>query len=148
VIAKLKLYFDVCCSKKLPRELLEFYKTDYPGLETRHHSEDWDANTADPVWLDALKAEGWMPITCDQGKDKKTESLPLICKNKQLTHIVFSSTLLRKGATAQKNAIIHVWEQIFFLDKYPPGTQVKLGEKGGKEGAPPKYVLIPKLISN
>jgi hypothetical protein len=89
--------------------------------------------------------KGWIVITCDHGKDKKKERLPLICKAWKITHIALSPTLLRKGPTHQKNAIVSVWEEIFDLDKYPAGTQVVLGENGTARSGATRFALRPKL---
>jgi hypothetical protein len=145
VIQPLKLYSDVCCSKRLPLDLLALYKPQYPDLEARHLLEGHKTDAADSDWLAPLRDKGWIVITCDHGKDKKKERLPLICRAWKITHIALSPTLLRKGPTHQKNAIVSVWEEIFDLDKYPAGTQVVLGENGTARSGATRFALRPKL---
>jgi len=129
----LKLLFDECCSPRLPRELREFYQRDYPGLQIRHLLDDWSAGTPDSEWLEGLRRDpSWIVITKDAGKNSVPEKLPLICREWGITHIVFTSGIIKKGFVTQKNAIAGVWEQLFHLHRLPPGTQVKLGESSQK----------------
>ena len=131
--AGLKLFFDECCSPRLPRELRDFYQRDYPGLQIRHLMEDWTAGTPDSQWLDALRQDpSWIVITKDAGKNSAQEKLPLICREWGITHIVFTAGIISKGFVTQKNAIAGVWEQLFQLHCLPPGSQVKLGESSQK----------------
>lgn len=145
MIRPLRLYFDACCSKKLPPELLEFYRIDYPDLETAHLLDHYACDTEDSKWLDRFQSGGWIVITCDRGRDKKKERLPLICRSRGITHIAFTATLLKKGPTAQKTALVAVWSEILHLDKYPPGTQVVLGESGTTKDGAVRYKLRAKL---
>ena len=144
MIDRLKLYFDVCCSTRLPTELLAFYGPHYPLLETRHLLQDHKGDCGDSDWLRPIREDGWVPVTCDRGRDKKKERLPLICKEWKITHIAFSSTLLNKGPTAQKNAIGAVWEELFHLDQYPAGSQMRLGEAGTSKSGAIRYALRVK----
>ena len=79
-------------------------------------------------------------ITCDQGRDKKKEKLPEICKRLGITHVAFSSELIRKGVTEQKNAVVAVWNEILLLPRLSAGTQVKLCSHQIKGGIN-KYAL-------
>jgi hypothetical protein len=131
--AGLKLFFDECCSPRLPRELRDFYQRDYPALQIRHLMDDWTAGTPDSQWLEALRQDpSWIVITKDAGKNSAQEKLPLICREWGITHIVFTSRIISKGFVTQKNAVAGVWEQLFQLHRLPPGTQVKLGETNQK----------------
>ncbi len=141
MIQRLKLYFDACCSTRLPVDVLAFYAANYPGLETRHLFQDARPDTADPAWLQRIHQDGWIVVTCDRGRDRKTFPLPLACAALGITHIAFSPTLLNKGFTAQKNALAAVWESLFHLDQYPPGTQVRLGENGTARDGTTRYSL-------
>lgn len=150
---ELKLFFDVCCSPLLPRELLAFYSPDYPGLQVMHLLDKFRQSSADSRWLASLqKDKSWIVITCDQGRDKKKEKLPEICKRLGITHVAFSSELIRKGVTEQKNALVAVWTEILLLSRLPPGTQVKLCShqiRGGinKYGLRVRGVSISTLLS-
>lgn len=129
----LKLLFDECCSRRLARELHEFYHRDYPGLEIRHVLDDWSAGTPDSEWLKTLRADStWIVITKDAGKNAAPEKLPLICLAWGITHVLFTSGIIQKGFLTQKNALAGVWEKLFLLHRLPPGSQVKLGEASSK----------------
>lgn len=145
MIERLKLYFDACCSTRLPVDLLAFYRADYPNLEMRHLFQDALPNTADPDWIGRLRGHDWIVVSCDRGRDRKTFPLPLACRMAQITHILFSPTLAHKGPTAQKNALVAVWEFLFALDRYPPGTQLRLGESGRSRDGGVRYNLLPHL---
>jgi hypothetical protein len=141
LIERLKLYFDVCCSKRLPPELLEFYGPHYPGLETRHLLQDYRNNSPDSEWLSPLKAGDWIVISCDRGCDGSKEQLPRICLAWQITHVLFTATLLHKGPAAQKNALAAVWEELFLLDTHPRGSRFSLGENGRTRDGAVRYSL-------
>ncbi len=125
-------------------ELLAFYQPNYPTLETRHLLDGYGTSAADPEWLEPLRDKGWVAVTCDRGRDRKKERLPLICKSWGITHVAFTATLLNKGPTAQKNALAAVWKDLFHLDQYPPGTQVVLGEAGHSKTGATRYALKVK----
>lgn len=129
----LKLLFDECCSRRLPRELLAFYQRDHPDLQMRHLMDDWTPGTPDSQWLEALRDDpSWIVVTKDAGKNSAPEKLPLICREWGITHVVFTAGIISKGFASQKNAIAAVWEQLFLLHRLPPGSQVKLGEASRK----------------
>lgn len=126
---RLRLFFDECCSVRLAREIGAFYRNDYPQLEIMHLFEKWPAGTADPQWLEYIRENpDWVIITKDAGAKSTHNKLPMICREWGITHVVFTSGLIQKGFLAQKNALVGVWEQLFYLKHLPPGTQVKLGE--------------------
>jgi hypothetical protein len=141
---RLKLYFDVCCSKRLPPDLLEFYGPHYPGLETRHLLQDFRTDSHDSEWLLPLKDGDWVVFSCDRGCDGHKERLPLICREWKITHVLFTSTLLMKGPTAQKNAIGSMWENIISLPGHPRGTEFILGENGRTKDGAVRYSLRQK----
>jgi hypothetical protein len=145
VIEPLKLYFDACCSTRLAVDLLAFYSPDYPTLQTRHLFQDERPDTADPAWIEKLKGKGWIIVSCDRGRDRKTFPLPLACAQAKITHVLFSPTIQNKGPTAQKNALAAVWPSLFRLDEYPPGTQMRLGENGRTRAGVIRYSIAPYL---
>jgi hypothetical protein len=129
----LKLLFDECCSRRLARELHDFYHRDYPELEIRHVLDDWAAGTPDSQWLETLREDSsWIVITKDAGRNSAQEKLPLICREWGITHVVFTPGIISKGFASQKNAIAGIWEQLFHLHRLPPGSQVRLGESSQK----------------
>ena len=141
MIQPLKLYFDNCCSDRLPVELRLIYSPAHPTLETRHLKQDELPSTADRDWLGKIQRQGWVVITCDRGQDRKTYPLPLACKELGITHVAFSPKLLTKGFQAQKHALMAVWDELFLLDRYPAGTQVRLGEDGVTKDGEIRYAL-------
>jgi len=134
----LKLLFDECCSKRLPKELREFYRIDHPDIILRHLMEDWDAGTPDPDWLAPLREDrSWIVVTKDSGTHSPDHKLPLICREWGITHVAFTGGIIRCGYTEQKQALTAVWRWLFQLHRLPPGTQVKLGQiqrKGNVSG--------------
>ncbi len=144
MIEPLKLYFDACCSKQLPPELLAFFGPDYPTFQAAHVLDHHGQQTDDSDWLSPLREQSWLPVTSDHGENRKKERLPLICQAWGIRHIVMTATLIRKGPTVQKRAIVAVWDGIFQLDRYPPGTQVMLGEAGISKTGVVRYALRVK----
>lgn len=137
----LRLLFDECCSPRLPRELREFYRIDYPDLELRHLMQDWAPGTPDPDWLAPLREDrSWIVITKDAGTKSADHKLPMICREWGITHVAFTGGIINGGYTEQKNALTAVWKQLFLLHQLPPGTQVKLG-RGQSRGNPFAFEL-------
>jgi len=72
----LKLFFDECCSKRLPGKIIELYKEDYPDIQIKHLTELVEKGTDDPDWLLILEQDkDWIVITTDRGKDPKKPKL-------------------------------------------------------------------------
>jgi hypothetical protein len=127
--APLRLLFDECCSKRLPRELFEFYRIDHPDMVLRHLMENFAPGTPDPDWLAPLREDRtWIVITKDAGVKSPDHKLPLICREWGITHVVFTGGIIGGGYAVQKQALAAVWPQLFLLHRLPPGTQVKLGQ--------------------
>jgi hypothetical protein len=132
---ELKLLFDECCSRRLPVELRQFYAIDYPGIEFRHLMQDWAPGTPDFDWLAPLREDrSWIVITKDAGKNSSMEKLPIICRGWGITHVTFTASIIDAGFTEQKNALVGIWRQLFYLGQLPAGTQVKLGYSQGRGG--------------
>jgi hypothetical protein len=124
----LKLYFDACCSKSIPIELKVFFKDEFPDLETKHVLDRYPQSTDDSVWLADLREDrSWIVVTCDRGCDKSKERLPVICREWNITHILFTPALLKMGKLAQKQALVTVWRDIVRLHELRAGTLLKLG---------------------
>lgn len=145
----MRLYFDECCSKRLARELKEFYAVEYPSLETAHVLDNYNAGTGDSDWLKPLRdQEPWIVITQDHGRDAKKEKLPVICKELGVTHVAFSSAIIDGGYTVHKAALVAVWGWLAELHKLPPGTHARL-TVGMAKGGVKRYELRVdgKLVS-
>ena len=144
MIARLKLYFDNCCSRRLPGEILAEKALECPGLEVRHLTEDHIPSSEAPDWIPKIKAGAWVIVTCDRGRDRKTQPLPQICAQEGVTNVVFSSTLLHKGPLAQKSALLAVWNDLLWmLPESPRGTQIRLGESGTTNSGVTRYKCRP-----
>src|SRR6266478_5775442 len=137
----MRLYFDECCSRRMARELKEFFSSDYPDLETAHVLDSYDQGAHDRKWLQVLQDDrSWIVITQDHGKDPKKEKLPVICQQLGITHVAFSPIIIKSGYSIQKMALVTVWPQLYELSRLPKGTHVRLTMIQGKGGVP-RYVL-------
>ena len=135
----LKLLFDECCSKRLPRDLQSLY----PDIQTRHVLDNYSPSTADSVWLELLRNDkSWLVVTKDLGRDPKKERLHLICREWKITHLAFTAALISAGGEAHKNALISVWSQLSLLQTLPGGTRVKLGFGKMKAGVQTHVLII------
>jgi hypothetical protein len=140
----MRLYFDECCCRRLPRELKEFFAIDYPDLITAHVLDFYEAGAWDSRWLDPLKEDkSWIVITQDLGRNPNKEKLPVICRSLGITHIGFSPAIISSGYSVQKAALVTIWPQLVNLAKLPLGTHVRLSIVHGKGGIP-RYELIVK----
>jgi hypothetical protein len=93
----MQLYFDECCSRRLPGDLKTFFAADYPDLTTAHVLDYYQPGALDSAWLEPLKTDKkWIVITQDLGRDPKKEKLPIICKQLGITHVGFAPIIIRE----------------------------------------------------
>ncbi len=129
----LRLFLDECCSSRLVEDLRGFFAIDYPDTEIIHLAKSFPRGTDDSVWLSQLDPE-WIVVTKDVGRAANSK-LPVICKARGITHVVFTAAVINAGYSAQKAALAACWEQLFLLRKLPGGTAVKLGFENKCSGA-------------
>ena len=84
----LRLFLDECCSSRLVEDLKGFFAIDYPGTEIIHLGKSFPLGTDDSVWLSQLDPD-WIVVTQDKGRAANSK-LPLICKARGITHVVFT----------------------------------------------------------
>ena len=131
----IKLFFDECCSKKLPGKIREVYQEDYPEIQTKHLTEFFLAGTDDLDWLSILEQDKeWIVITSDRGKDPKKPKLPLICPKIGITHISMTPALVADGYPAHKQALLSLWPEIMRIPLVPKGTRIGLGYRMVNKG--------------
>lgn len=132
----LKLFFDECCSPRLPRKLVEIYIEDYPGIQTQHLTDLFKGGTDDADWLKTLEQDkDWVVITADRGRDSKRPKLPIVCSALGITHISMTPALQEAGYSEHKQAMLCVWPQIVKVPFIPKGTKVSLGYHMVNKGA-------------
>lgn len=129
----LRLFLDECCSFRLVQDLKSFFAIDYPDTEIIHLAKSFSRGTDDAVWLSQLGPE-WIVVTKDVGRAAGSK-LPVICRAKAITHVVFTAAVINAGYSAQKAALASCWEQLFLLRQLPGGTCVKLGFENKSSGA-------------
>jgi hypothetical protein len=135
VSQSLKLIFDECCSKRLARKIVEIYEECYPGLQTKHLSDLCKPGTNDEDWIPMLeKDKEWIILTADRGKDAKKQKLQVICSRFGITHIAFTSAVMRDGYKAQKQALLCVWPQIMRVPLIARPKRVSLGYRMFNKG--------------
>jgi hypothetical protein len=114
----------------LVAELLAFYQQDYPNLQIKHLTEFTRADAPDPDWVRMLASESteWVVITADRGvNSRRSQKLPLTCRQYHIRHILFTGTLLSRGTLHHKQAIVSVWLDIVDFCGEAPGSCAKLG---------------------
>ena len=125
----IKLFFDVCLSKKLPKVIQSVYGEDHPDLILKHLTEYFQASDDDGDWLPLLKEGGWIVITADRGRESKKTQLPLLCSHLQITHVSMTPAFHRSGYAIHRHALLSLFPQLTCLDLLPVGTRVSLGFK-------------------
>lgn len=141
----MRLYFDECCSRRLAKELQEFFRADYPELETAHILDFYRAGTWDSTWLKPLQDDpSWIVITQDLGADPKKEKLPVICQKLGITFIAFGPAINHGGYSLQKRALVAVWGQMKTVETLPRGTRVKI-EMQQARGGGERYFLSARI---
>jgi hypothetical protein len=77
---QVKLFFDACLSKKLPRVIQSVYGEDFTGIQIKHLTDYFQQDDDDGDWLPLLEQDkDWIVITADRGKDPKKAKLPVLC---------------------------------------------------------------------
>lgn len=125
-----KLFFDNCLSKKLPKVIHAVYSEDSPDLQVKHLTDYFMADDDDGEWLPLLEADkGWIVITADRGKDPKKEKLPILCSQMKITHVSMTPALHNAGFAAHRHAILSLFPQFVCLGMLPKGTRVSLAHR-------------------
>lgn len=131
----MKLYFDECCSRKLPKEIKDHFSADHADLETSHVLDFYDRATAESTWLQPLNEDrAWIVITNDHGRNSKKEKFHTVCKTLGITYVVLTPALINAGYAEHCNALVAVWPDLLMLHTLPPGTRVSLGFDDSKDG--------------
>jgi len=90
----------------------------------------------DPSWISKLDENEFIIISGDRGNKKPR--LPQICREKQITHIILSSTVHHSSRFERARAIIMLWPHLLETFEAPSGSRFQI-EKSGVD-----YALIPK----
>lgn len=134
-MSPLRLFFDECCSPRLVKKLAELNAAKCPGLEINHLSDFFKRGDPDDKWLTLLKKKGeWIVVSADRGHQTKGAKLPMVCRKLEITHLLFSSVLVKGGYTVQESVMIQIWGEITKLPLSPQGTQLTLSGKKGPTG--------------
>jgi PIN domain-containing protein len=127
---QIKLFFDACLSKKLPRLILSVFGEDYENLQVKHLTDYFQQNDDDGDWLPLLEQDkDWIVITADRGKDPKKEQLPVLCSQLGISHIAMTPSFHQSGYLTHKHAVLSLFPQIICMGHLPKGTKVTMGFK-------------------
>lgn len=136
----IRFLFDECL---LGRHTVERELTDSLALfgaeaDLAHLFSKFASGTADSEWIPQIANEGgWIVVTCDRGKNsKKSEKLPLICRDLEVTHVVLSAAIQKRSAYCRVMAISACWRQLIAAADAPKGTGFAITMRIGKDGIP------------
>ena len=110
------LYTGISCLLKLATDR---------NLQTTHLQDSLRSGLRDEDWIPKLKDEGWIVISADRGSRgsrSKGKSLPLVCRDNRITHVLISGSLHNRKQVEKACAILHVRDHLFELDSEPPGS--------------------------
>ena len=125
---EIKLFFDVCLSKKLPRIITAVYGEDFSGLQVKHLTDYFQQDDDDGDWLPVLERDkDWIVITADRGRDNKKEKLPVLCSQLGISHISMTPNFHNAGFLTHKHAVLSLFPQILCVRNLPKPTKVSLG---------------------
>ena len=80
----------------------------------------------DQEWVPKLRAEGWVVISADRGKQCGGAKLPQVCAAHEVTHVLLSSALHQMQQFEKMRAILSCWPQLCQLHQEPNGTRFRL----------------------
>jgi hypothetical protein len=140
----LKIFFDECCSDRFVEKLRDSFGASHEGLEIVHLSDYFKRGSSDDEWAAVLEGGGWIVISADRGRRTKGTKLPPLCVELEITHILFSPTLVRAGYAAQEQVLVCAWPDIVKLTNLPGGTRLMLGMNKPKPGHPITHILSVK----
>lgn len=92
----------------------------------------------DDQWIKKLDTGDCIIITGDQGHSKPR--LPLVCKEKNITHITLSANVHHSNKFERARAIIALWPHILQTFHASPGSRFQIQQNSAKNG----YNLVPK----
>lgn len=92
----------------------------------------------DDKWIKKIDEGDCIVISGDQGHGKPR--LPLICKQKNITHIILSPNVHHSTRFDRARAILALWPHILETFNAPPGSRFQLQQDSTKKG----YVLKSK----
>ena len=77
-----------------------------------HLLDFYNKGVEDRVWIEQIKANGWLPITADKGASGNGEKLPRVCRALGLVHIIYGPAIHRRSADLKATALAAVWLQV------------------------------------
>jgi hypothetical protein len=103
--------------------------------ELTHLFQKFSPGTLDSIWISQIAAEGgWIVVTSDRGaKSKKSERLPLICRELRVTHVVLSRGLHKRSAYFRTLANSSSWRQLLDAAEAAKGTGFSLSMSTAKK---------------
>lgn len=98
------------------------------GCEFAHILDNFQSGTHDDVWIPAMKGKGYVVISTDSGRNRPLTGgkLPQLCRENEITHILFSPRLHQLPARDKIAALVLVWDQIMDVPTEVPGTRFSL----------------------
>lgn len=134
----IRFLFDECCIGRctVERELRQSLALFGAEAELAHVLNAFPMGTPDAEWMQQIAAEGgWIIISSDRGKScRKSESLPLICRELRVTHVMLSAGIHKRSTYYRVQAITSCWEQLIATANAPPGTGFQISMRPGKDG--------------
>jgi hypothetical protein len=138
VTPPIRFLFDECVigRRTVERELTDSLALFGAAAELAHLFDKFPPGTADSVWIPQIASEGgWIVITSDRGKtSRKSEKLPLICRELGVTHVVLSAGLHKRSTHYRVLAISSCWPQLIAAADAPGGTRFTVSIHTGKRG--------------
>lgn len=97
----------------------------------------------------ANESAEWVVITADRGvNSRRSQKLPLICRQYKIRHILFSGTLLSRGTLHHKQALVSVWLDIIDFCSKAPGSCAKLGAQAGADMTRVYFRIVTSSAEN
>ncbi len=87
----------------------------------------------DHIWIPKLNKQEHVIISSDRGRSKIKPRLPQVCKQSQITHILFSSAAHHLTKFEKARAIITLWPQIVETFEAPLGSRYQIKHKARKQ---------------
>lgn len=137
-----KFLFDECLGKPMMEELQQLVPA---GCEFAHILDHFASGTHDDEWIPAMKGQGWIVISADSGKNRPSRGgkLPRLCKENEITHVLFGSKLHQRPGRDKLAALLLVWPEIVELHRELPGTRFGLRYQITSSGA--RQVVLRKV---
>jgi hypothetical protein len=125
----LRLLFDENFGRPIVRCFADLAGWDRRVEQVTHLFDIAGSGSADEHWIPLAAERGYVVVSCDVGRGKRSRRLPDICRLAGVTHVLIRGKLHHEKQFEKVRAILVVWPELMIARQVPPGSRFAL-QKG------------------